>query len=87
MRVLSHTDHGLRALPDPMPAVEPLASMGRDELWHAVEVLSRLMTEAHRRKLTPEHFRKLDVARMVVLGMYSTAPVPVNPPSPFKEAS
>jgi hypothetical protein len=64
----------LHAVDDLLPAPKvDFSGMTRDELWDAISVLSRLMTEATRRRLPQDVFEKLDVARGVTLGLYSTA--------------
>jgi hypothetical protein len=64
----------LHAVDDLLPAPKvDFSGMTKDELWDAISVLSRLMTEATRRRLPQDVFEKLDVARGVTLGLYSTA--------------
>jgi hypothetical protein len=53
--------------------VDEAIVMDADELWEAVGVLSRVMREAKRRNLPLDMFRDLDMARAIVLGMFSTA--------------
>jgi hypothetical protein len=57
----------VRATPDRLAA-----RMSRDELWHAVEVQSRVLGEAARRGLADDVYTALDVARAMTLAMYST---------------
>jgi hypothetical protein len=59
----------------PAPKTE-MGGMTRDELWDAVELLSRLMSEAVRRRLALDVFDTLDVARAMTLAMYSTTDRP-----------
>ncbi len=47
--------------------------MSKDQLWQAVESLSRLLGEAHARQLPPDLTHPLDLARAVALGLYGTA--------------
>jgi hypothetical protein len=47
--------------------------MSADELWDAVGTLSRVLREANRRHLPHDLYGKVDVARGIVLGMFSTA--------------
>ncbi|HXH35238.1 MAG TPA: hypothetical protein VNJ54_12645 [Plantibacter sp.] len=54
-------------------APDPEIVMSADELWDAIGVLSRVLREANRRQLPADLYGKLDVARGVTLGMYSTA--------------
>ena len=58
-------------LPEPRSSVG--AAMSKDELWEAVDVLSRVMGESVRRRLPGDVFDRLDVARGVVLAMFATA--------------
>ncbi len=47
--------------------------MSKDQLWQAVETLSRLLGEAHARQLPGDVTGHIDLARGVALGMYGTA--------------
>lgn len=64
MREISH----LTATELPPPIV-----MSQDEIWDAVGTLSRLLREANRRGMPRDLYAKLDVARGIALGMFSTA--------------
>jgi hypothetical protein len=82
MREISHI-HDME-LPKPMHSIRVTAPtpdriaarMSRDELWHAVEVQSRVMGEAARRGLADDVYTALDVARAMTLAMYSTVEQP-----------
>ena len=76
MRELTHADEFAvlpprmhRQLDEPRTA----ARMTKDDLWTAVEWMTRLLGEARRRDLPDDLYARLDVARAVGLGMYSTA--------------
>jgi hypothetical protein len=75
MRELTHANPDA-TLPPRLTVAPDLSAMSRDELWDAVDSLSRVMTEATRRRLPAEVFARLDVARAMALAMYSTAPEP-----------
>lgn len=60
--------HGVtNELPPPMPD-----AMTREELWQAVEIQSRLMTEALRRNMPHDLRESLELGRAVTLAMYCT---------------
>ncbi len=46
--------------------------MSKDQLWLAVDSLSRLLGEAHARQLPADVTGQLEQARAVALGLYGT---------------
>ena len=68
MRDVSHDRD--TELPPPMPRPAP---MSKDDVWTAVEWQTRLLGEAYRRGLPADLIGRLDVARSIGLGMFSTA--------------
>ena len=65
MRMVDALDDDIRA--------RIAAPMSKDDLWDSVEAISRLLGEASRRRLPADVYARLDLARAVALGMYSTA--------------
>ena len=73
-RIVAGGEHSLHVRHlQPAPPVD-VAPMGRDDLWHTAEMLSRLLGEVSRRKLGESTFEHVDQARIIALGLYSVAP-------------